>query len=104
MSSSRTPVATPVVLCVRPDATIEGLHQDALNLEDLGDLEVKRASAVEFDPTRRQWVVEDAATGKELFAHAKRDVCIQWEVEHFSALFLAGHRPFAADPGGDFTP
>ena len=42
---------------VRPDGRIEGLYTDTVPLKDLGHLNVRRATHVEFCEKRQEWVV-----------------------------------------------
>lgn len=82
-----------LVLCVRPGGTIEGLYDDDLALHELGDIEIRRASSVEYDQASGEWV---AATedGTVIGRARRRAACILQEIRHFQAAFLAGFRPF----------
>lgn len=49
-------------------------------LEALGDIEVERASEVEFDPESGDWVATRAGTGKEIARGKNRSEVIAAEV------------------------
>ena len=71
-------------LTFRPDGTIYGLWTDALPLQDLGTLDVTRASRVEFNAATQQWEVRFAHTPDTApadFSDASRDTCLTWERE-----------------------
>ena len=59
------------------------LHTDAIPLQALGTLEVHRATAIEFNPTRQQWEVKDAE-GAILHTDPSRSRCLTWEFDHFN--------------------
>lgn len=89
--------ADELVICVRPQGDLECLYRDDLELEKLGDLEVQRASHVEYDPRREAWVASPADGGEVIAVDPRRSVCLKREVEHFNRALIAGLRPFDGD-------
>jgi hypothetical protein len=70
-------------LIVTPDGNCELLHTEVINLAELGQLDVKRATDIAFDNQTQEWVVKDT-DGRELFRHASRDACVTWERGYIS--------------------
>jgi hypothetical protein len=77
---------------IRPDGRIEGLYSDAIPLQQLGKLSVTRATTIEFDPLRQEWVVA-LPDGKEVYSHPSREQCLKWEKTFCEALLSEGFRP-----------
>ncbi len=65
------------------DGVGRGLYTDAIDLRQLGVLQVERATTIEFDNTDQLWRVRDTE-GRELFSSARRDFCLEWEQRVFS--------------------
>lgn len=63
-----------------PTGEIRCLWTDELPLRELGEIQVARASNVDWDAAAGEWVVSVA--GIELFRNASREVCLGWEHEH----------------------
>ena len=72
-------------LYVLPDGTIKGLYTEALDLNTLGSLEVKRALAIEFDNPAQVWRVFDPY-GRSVYDSPSREDCLAWEREHLSRV------------------
>ncbi len=72
---------------------IEGLHTDLLPLTQLGQVEVKRASTVEFEADVQKWVVR-LPSGEKLFASPSREQALAWERSYFEERLRKGFRPF----------
>jgi len=70
------------VITFAPDGTARCLWTDAVPLQELGKLDVHRASMVEFNPSEQEWEVR--VDGKTLFSHSSRAVCLAWEIQHFN--------------------
>ena len=86
-----------LVLRVRPDGSLEGLHTPDLGLEELGHLEVQRASHVEFDERAQEWVARTAEDGEVICRHERRSVCLRAERRYFNNRLQDGYTPFRAD-------
>ncbi|WP_054692445.1 hypothetical protein [Syntrophomonas palmitatica] len=80
---------------LRPDGTIEGLYTDAIPLQKLGKLTVTRATTVEFDDARQEWLVA-LPDGQEIYSNASREVALEWEKTYCEAQLIAGFRPGAS--------
>lgn len=79
------PVPVPVadVLHFAPDGTGAGLYTEAIDLQQIGRLDMSRASHIEFNAASQQWEVHDF-TGRWLFADPSREACLHWEHQHFN--------------------
>lgn len=91
---------TSLVVCIRPDGSIEGLHDESIRLPGAIRKRVERASHVEWSPGEGgegYWYVESARTGECLFRDVSRARCLAWEREHFNRRLRQGLRPFAGD-------
>ena len=71
----------PVVLTLRPDGSCTCFYTEAIDLSQLGRLEVKRATVIEFNNETQLWEVVDGY-GEILFQHASRAGCLGWEKEN----------------------
>jgi hypothetical protein len=60
-----------------------GLYTELIPLQQIGTLQMARASSIEFNPTSQQWEVRDTADNL-LYADPSRCLCLQWESEHFN--------------------
>ena len=65
-------------LLITPDGKVRGLYTEALDLSTLGQLEVHRALAIEFDNRVQAWRVYDAM-GDCLYCSPSREACLAWE-------------------------
>lgn len=101
-------MADEITLFIQDDGIIEGLYTDEIDLRELGEMQIKRASSVEFDAERGLWVARDAETGERLYddiagrwvEHKNRTTCIAYEVEYFNRRLEAGLRPFTERADG----
>ncbi len=73
----------PHVIHFTADGTGAGLYTEAIDLQQIGRLEITRASNVEFNEITQQWEVFDF-TGHKLFAHSSRKTCLEWERQAFN--------------------
>lgn len=94
------PLAGPdaLMLAIRaePNGDLVCLYDDALQLNSIGDLDVRRASQIEFDPAAAPggaWVAEDLLTRECIAVAAQRSECIRKEIAHYNHRFLSGYRP-----------
>ena len=65
-------------LYLRPDGKVESLYNDFIPTLDLGALRVSRASNVEFDNKRQEWVV--LVNDKEIACSKLREEALTREV------------------------
>jgi len=64
------------------DGTAHCLWTEAVPLQELGRLNVQRASQIEFNPKIQKWEVRLASRPDVVrFSHASRETCLQWERE-----------------------
>ena len=71
----------PIVLRIDPAAQVRCFYTEAIDLAQIGRLEVRRASTVEFNDNNQQWEVRDPS-GLLLYSHPSRATCLAWEQEH----------------------
>lgn len=77
---------------IRPDGKIEGLYSDTIPLQKLGRVSVIRATTIEFDPIRQEWIVA-LPDGKEVYSDPSREECLKWEKTFCEAMLSEGYRP-----------
>ncbi len=78
---------TKDIITFAPDGTARCLWTEALPLNEIGRLDIQRASTVEFDLTTQQWEVRLASNPEVVaFSHSSRETCLQWERNTINAL------------------
>ena len=65
-----------------PDGNGQCLYTEAIDLKNIGTLEIKRATNIEFNDRTQLWEVRDAKNNGILFQNASREICIAWEHEN----------------------
>ena len=70
------------VLTFDPTGTGSCLYTELIDLQQLGSLQMERASTIEFNEARQVWEVR--AGGELLFSNRSRSVCLAWEQQHFN--------------------
>jgi len=73
----------PDVLHFQPDGTGAGLYTECIDLQQIGRLDVTRASEIEFNDTTQHWEVFDY-TGSKVHSDPSREACLRWERQHFN--------------------
>jgi hypothetical protein len=58
-------------------------YTEAIPLNEIGALEITRASTIEFNRQSQQWEVKDK-DGATLHSNPSRQQCLQWEHQHFN--------------------
>ena len=68
------------------DSTGRGhcLYTEAVDLSSIGELEIVRASQIEFNNESKEWEVISGSENNVLFSNPSRAVCLLWEHQHFS--------------------
>ena len=70
------------VITIAPDGTARCLWTEAIPLQELGRLEVQRASTLEFNPANQRWEVRLASNPEAVvFSDVSRETCREWERE-----------------------
>lgn len=77
---------------IRPDGSIEGLYTDTVPLQELGKLNVTRATNVEFDEGRQEWIVSLPDDGKEVYSDPNREEALAWERKFCETCLFNGFR------------
>ena len=83
MIPNPSPIPVPDVLHFAPDGTGAGLYTEVIDLQQIGRLDMSRASHIEFNAESPQWEVYDF-TGHWLFTDPSREACLHWERRHFN--------------------
>ena len=68
-----------MVLDFTPDGTGHCLYSELIDLHQLGRLECRRASHVEFNESAQQWDVMTPNRNTVLFSDPSRSACLEWE-------------------------
>ena len=90
-------IPIPEVLHFQPDGTGAGLYTEAIDLQQIGVLEICRASTIEFNPDTQQWEVFDY-TGTQVFTDPSREACLRWERRHFNERENSTQQPQTLNP------
>ena len=70
-----------IQIAFKPDGTAHCLWTEALQLHELGQLQITRATNIEFNNTTQHWEVKDRK-GKVRFFSRFRPACLEWEHEN----------------------
>ena len=70
-----------IVLRIDPSAQVHCFYTEAIDLAQIGRMEVRRASTVEFNDNNQHWDVRDLS-GLLLYSHPSRANCLAWEQAH----------------------
>ena len=74
--------ATNHVITFAANGTARCLWTEAVPLQELGVLDVQRASQVEFSASKQEWEVRlKSNPGTVAFSHSSRAICLHWERE-----------------------
>ena len=77
------------ILTIDAEGTVECLWTEALPLESLGPLTVKRASNIEFNDATQEWEVRLADNPQAVaFTNKSRAACVAWEIETINQKLL----------------
>lgn len=58
---------------------VECLYTEAIDLQELGPLQISRATDIRFNGTSQQWEVHEAVTDRILISSSSRVECLAWE-------------------------
>ena len=70
-----------ITISFTSDGTAQCLWTEALPLQELGRLEVTRATNIEFNNTTQHWEVIDRK-GRVRFIAKSRAACLEWEQQN----------------------
>lgn len=73
-----------MTLEILKDGTVRALYTDQIDLTNLGRINVKRASHVEFNNELSSWEVISAKTKRVLFSTCSREKALVWEIKYYS--------------------
>jgi hypothetical protein len=65
------------------DGTGSAFYTEAIDLSELGRLEITRATKIEFNNTRQLWEVFNF-TNNLVFEHTSRQTCLDWEHQQYN--------------------
>ncbi|MEO6182851.1 MAG: hypothetical protein ABIP71_07095 [Verrucomicrobiota bacterium] len=71
------------VLTFEASGTARCLYTEQINLNTIGQLEISRASEIEFNNETQQWEVFSPER-KLLYTHVSRAMCLHWEHQLFN--------------------
>ena len=81
-------------ICFTGDGRAIGVYSDSIPWASLGRiLDMPRASHVEFDTARREWVARDARSGRIVACGRSRETVLREEHEHYTREIAAGRFP-----------
>lgn len=69
-----------IVIDIGPGGQARCLYTDALPLSEIGSMEVRRASSIEYNNRTRMWEVVLASEDRVAFTHPSRAACVEWEI------------------------
>lgn len=70
-------------LTFNPSGIGRCFYTEAIDLNQIGLLEITRASTIEFNDAMQVWEVK-SKEGDFLFENASRQTCLLWEQNHFN--------------------
>jgi len=86
-------MAAIVAMTFTPDGRGHCLYHEAIDLHELGTLECRRASRVEFSTSTQEWEVRLPDEEETLFSSTSRQKCLDWERDYFDRQSMpTGHR------------
>ena len=72
-----------LIISFSPDGFGRGLYSELIDLKQIGSLQIKRASQIEFNNEKQRWEVQNLK-GRVLFFSRSRATCLSWEQQHLS--------------------
>jgi len=73
----------PLVLTFDHSGTGSCLYSELIDLTQIGSLQMRRASTIEFNNDTQRWEVRNPK-GKRVYFSKFRAVCLAWELDHFN--------------------
>lgn len=69
------------ILTFHEDGNCSTLWTEQIPLEEIGRMEINRASTIEFNAGTQEWEVRFSNSHEVVFANKSRSACIAWEIE-----------------------
>ncbi|MCE9616546.1 MAG: hypothetical protein K8T26_19905 [Lentisphaerae bacterium] len=85
-------------LTFTPDGLGHGLYTETIPLGAIGQLQIERATLIEFNNETQYWRVYDHE-GFPLFNSPSREACLEWERQHLEWNHELQHRDRAVAIG-----
>jgi len=89
-------------LLFAPDGRVHGLYTEAIDLNRIGRLQVRRATSIEHCNEQQLWQVRNLS-GVVLFSNPSRQQCLNWESEHLGDAGLPELLPADETSTGTIT-
>ena len=81
-------------ICFTADGRAIGIYSDSVSWASLGRiLAMPRASHVEFDTARQEWIARDARSGRIIASGRSREAVLRDEHEHYTREIAHGRLP-----------
>jgi hypothetical protein len=81
-------------ICFTADGRAIGVYSDSISWASLGRiLAMPRASHVEFDTARQEWIARDARSGRIIASGRSRETVLREEHEHYTREIASGRLP-----------
>jgi len=82
-----------------PNGTGHCLYTDAIDLGQIGVLQIERATRIDYDNTKGAWRVYDIGDDFPMFSAPTRAQCLEWERLHLESLEDQKHElQYGPDP------
>ncbi len=72
-----------IAICINNDGNCKCLYTEHIDLRQLGELHITRATNIEFNHQTMLWEVINE-NHQRLYTHAYRSECLAWEQRHFN--------------------
>ena len=66
-----------------PNGTAHCIYTEAIPRHSIGQLEMTRASNIEFNQDSQEWEVKDTEN-QFLYSNTSRQACLDWEQQNFN--------------------
>lgn len=86
-----------------PDGRVHGLYTEAIDLNQLGRLHVRRATSIEYSNEMQLWHVRNLH-GVVLYSNPSRQQCLSWESGHVGDAGMPKLSPVDGDETHRTTP
>jgi hypothetical protein len=87
-----------VAITFTQDGQGHGLYTEAIDLGQIGQLVIDRATTIEFDNKAQYWRVYDD-TGFAMFNSPSRQACLEWEQQYIQSQEDMKHEQLSDSAG-----